>query len=272
MPARQTRLACAANSVRVSTTRSGAPSTAIEPIEPEKMPTSNPSSSAMRAEIASYTEPVWTQRSPARSARNRSRRSVQSMSPPFGYCGRPSAYHSPHDCHPRPRAATAWTLPVPSTTAASAQTIAAPVGRSDGERGDEAERVARQPDRIAKAQAMPLHRRGGQRRQDQRGEDQENPDQLHRDGDRHREQQVEQTAPPPQVEQTRRRAARRRRPAATGINWRGSTHRIWPTSRSFKCSAPCGLKPSRISSALAANDKDDADHRLLQGAHPPLAP
>jgi hypothetical protein len=35
------------------TTRSGAPNTAIEPIEPEKMPTSKPRSSAIRAEIAS---------------------------------------------------------------------------------------------------------------------------------------------------------------------------------------------------------------------------
>src|SRR6516165_5043490 len=71
------RLAWLANSVRVKTTRSGAPSTDIDPIEPENIPTSKPRSSAIRAEIASYTDPGWTQRLPERIARKRSRRSVQ---------------------------------------------------------------------------------------------------------------------------------------------------------------------------------------------------
>src|SRR5271154_7644642 len=71
------RLAWAANSVKVRTTRSGAPSTDIDPIEPENIPTSKPRSSAMRAEIASYTEPGCTQRFPEKIARERSRRSVQ---------------------------------------------------------------------------------------------------------------------------------------------------------------------------------------------------
>src|SRR5690348_5398209 len=35
----------------------------------------------------------------------------------------------------------------------------------------------------------------------------------------------------------------------------GVTHRICPTSRSFKFSAPCGLKPNRMISALAAATK-----------------
>src|SRR6516164_6366980 len=73
------RLAWPANSVSVRTTRSGAPSTDIDPIEPENIPTSKPRSSAMRAEIASYTDPGWTQRLPERIARKRSRRSVQFM-------------------------------------------------------------------------------------------------------------------------------------------------------------------------------------------------
>src|ERR1700730_10511730 len=77
LPARQIRLAWPANSVKVSTTRSGAPSTDIDPIEPENIPTSKPRSSAMRAEIASYTDPGCTQRFPERIARNRPRRSVQ---------------------------------------------------------------------------------------------------------------------------------------------------------------------------------------------------
>src|SRR5260370_3043663 len=71
------RYACAANSVKVNTTRSGAPSTDIDPIEPENIPTSKPRSSAMRAEIASYTDAGCTQRLPERMARKRSRRSVQ---------------------------------------------------------------------------------------------------------------------------------------------------------------------------------------------------
>src|ERR1700730_10642210 len=79
LPARQIRLAWPANSVKVSTTRSGAPSTDIDPIEPENIPTSKPRSSAMRAEIASYTDPGCTQRLPERIARKRSRRSVQFM-------------------------------------------------------------------------------------------------------------------------------------------------------------------------------------------------
>src|SRR4029077_11085923 len=70
-------LACSVNSVKVRTTRSGAPSTDMDPIEPENMPASKPRSSAMRAEIASYTDPGWTQRFPERIARKRSRRSVQ---------------------------------------------------------------------------------------------------------------------------------------------------------------------------------------------------
>src|ERR1700730_12441348 len=83
LPARQIRLACPANSVKVRTTRWGAPSTDIDPIEPENMPTSKPRSSAMRAEIASYTDPGWTQRFPERIARKRSRRSVQFMVSPY---------------------------------------------------------------------------------------------------------------------------------------------------------------------------------------------
>src|SRR5271170_6483514 len=85
------RLAWAANSVKVRTTRSGAPSTDIDPIEPENIPTSKPRSSAMRAEIASYTDPGWTQRFPERIVRKRSRRSVQFMVSPskvFGMVSR----------------------------------------------------------------------------------------------------------------------------------------------------------------------------------------
>src|SRR3974390_3362601 len=81
------RLAWPANSVRVRTTRSGAPSTDIDPIEPENIPTSKPRSSAMRAEIASYTEPGCTQRLPERIARKRSRRSVQFIVSPSQVLG-----------------------------------------------------------------------------------------------------------------------------------------------------------------------------------------
>ena len=78
LPARQMRLAWAANSVSLGR-RSGAPSTAIErPSRKTSRPRSR-ESSAMRAEIASYTEPGCTQRCPERSARKRSRRSVQFM-------------------------------------------------------------------------------------------------------------------------------------------------------------------------------------------------
>src|SRR5215471_3610758 len=49
-------------------------------MEPENIPTSKPRSSAMRAEIASYTDAGWTQRRPEIIARKRSRRSVQCMS------------------------------------------------------------------------------------------------------------------------------------------------------------------------------------------------
>src|ERR1700719_4024676 len=45
--------------------------------EPETIPPSTPTSSARRAEIASYTDPGCTQRFPERIARKRSRRSVQ---------------------------------------------------------------------------------------------------------------------------------------------------------------------------------------------------
>src|SRR5689334_17949655 len=62
--------------------RSGAPSTARAAIEPANMPHSKPSSSAMRAESGSKTEPGWTQRFPARMARKRSRRGVQFMPRP----------------------------------------------------------------------------------------------------------------------------------------------------------------------------------------------
>src|SRR5581483_3237073 len=68
------RCASSANSVSVSTITSGAPSTASEATDPANMPTSKPSSSAMRAEIGSNTEPGYTQRSPWRMARKRARR------------------------------------------------------------------------------------------------------------------------------------------------------------------------------------------------------
>ena len=54
--ARQMRWICWANSVKVSTIRSGAPSTVPEAMEPANIPTSNPRSSAIRAEIGSNTE------------------------------------------------------------------------------------------------------------------------------------------------------------------------------------------------------------------------
>src|SRR6266566_3411160 len=61
--------------------RSGAPSTVSEAVEPANMPISKPRLSAMRAEIGSKTEPGWTQASPARMARKRSRRVVQFIAP-----------------------------------------------------------------------------------------------------------------------------------------------------------------------------------------------
>ena len=63
--------------------RSGAPSTVKEATEPANMPASKPSSAAMRADSGSKTEPGWTQRSPAKRARKRARRSVQRMGPPL---------------------------------------------------------------------------------------------------------------------------------------------------------------------------------------------
>jgi hypothetical protein len=68
---------CSANSVRVSTIRSGAPSTASEALEPPTIPISNPRSSAIRAEKASKIEAGTRQRSVSSSARKRSRRSVK---------------------------------------------------------------------------------------------------------------------------------------------------------------------------------------------------
>src|SRR5215471_10237265 len=68
--------------VSVRTTRWGGTSNDVDVIEPENIPTSKPRSSAMRAEIASYTDPGWTQRLPERIARKRSRRSVQFMVSP----------------------------------------------------------------------------------------------------------------------------------------------------------------------------------------------
>src|SRR3546814_17934508 len=59
--------------------RSGDPSTVSEATEPANMPASKPTSSAMRAERGSNTEPGCTQRSPAKRARKRSRRLVQRM-------------------------------------------------------------------------------------------------------------------------------------------------------------------------------------------------
>src|SRR3546814_12397710 len=59
--------------------RSGDPSTVSEATEPANMPASKPTSSAMRAERGSNTEPGCTQRSPAKRARKRSRRWVQRM-------------------------------------------------------------------------------------------------------------------------------------------------------------------------------------------------
>ena len=51
-----------ANSLKVTTMRSGAPSTVSEATEPANMPASKPRSSAMRAEIASKTEAGRMQR------------------------------------------------------------------------------------------------------------------------------------------------------------------------------------------------------------------
>src|SRR5882724_5865430 len=94
------RYAWPANSLKVSTIRSGAPSTVSEAVEPANMPSSKPRSSAMRAEIGSNTEPGWMQRSPERRARKRLRRSVQCMAfPPENASlsvvstGKPGAWH-----------------------------------------------------------------------------------------------------------------------------------------------------------------------------------
>src|SRR3954447_8148090 len=70
------RRGCSADSDTGSTMRSGAPSTVSEAVEPAYMPTSKPSSSAMRADIGSKTEPGWTQTLPASTLRKRMRRSV----------------------------------------------------------------------------------------------------------------------------------------------------------------------------------------------------
>src|SRR5262249_26295783 len=67
-----------ANSVRVRTTTSGAPRTVAEPIEPENIPTSNPSDAAMRADMASNTDAGCTQTVPSRMSRYRRRRSAGS--------------------------------------------------------------------------------------------------------------------------------------------------------------------------------------------------
>ncbi|MNO06285.1 hypothetical protein D3C81_2280040 [compost metagenome] len=53
------RVACSANSLRVIKAKSGAPSTCNEATEPPRMPTSNPRSAAMRADMGSKTEAVW---------------------------------------------------------------------------------------------------------------------------------------------------------------------------------------------------------------------
>ena len=53
-------------------------------------------------------------------------------------------------------------------------------------------------------------------------------------------------------------------PPVLGLWWTHATHRIWPTSRSFRCSPPCGLARSSRISAQAASDEHDADQRLLQ--------
>src|SRR5262245_50271124 len=76
---RAMRRSWSANSVSVRTTRSGAPSTVAEPIEPENMPISNPSDSAMRADMASNTEAGCTQTSPSSTRRYRRRRSEGCM-------------------------------------------------------------------------------------------------------------------------------------------------------------------------------------------------
>src|SRR5579859_5189476 len=70
------RRTCSANSVSVSSTRSGAPSTVKLAIEPASIPISNPMSAAMRAETGSNTDAGCTQTPPARIARTRCRRSV----------------------------------------------------------------------------------------------------------------------------------------------------------------------------------------------------
>ena len=75
--ARQMRCACSANSVKVRTMRSGAPSTVIEATDPANMPTSNPRDSAIRADIGSNTEAGNTHLLPESTERKRSRRSCQ---------------------------------------------------------------------------------------------------------------------------------------------------------------------------------------------------
>lgn len=64
------RCTCSANSVRVTTVKSGAPSTAREAIDPANIPAWNPRSCAMRIEIGSKTEAGWMHSEPDKIARN----------------------------------------------------------------------------------------------------------------------------------------------------------------------------------------------------------
>lgn len=74
--ARTMRLICAANSVSVMTTTSGAASVVAEEIDPESRPSRKPASDATRADSASYTLAGETHSNPWRMARAYSRRSV----------------------------------------------------------------------------------------------------------------------------------------------------------------------------------------------------
>ena len=113
----------------------------------------------------------------------------------------------------------------------------------------------REPQRIAEQQ-RPLGADGprGQRRHDERGEHQKHADELHRRRDRDREKRIEEHAPPREIDERGdgEHAGIEHRP---GTSWPGTTQRIWPTSRSFRFSAPCGLKLNSTISALAAMTK-----------------
>src|SRR5512145_575636 len=76
---RAMRRICSANSVNVRTTRSGAPRTVPEAIEPANIPTSKPRAAAMRADIGSKTDAGWTQTLPSSTRRYCLRRSESSI-------------------------------------------------------------------------------------------------------------------------------------------------------------------------------------------------